>query len=172
MLVCAFFCAHCTRDRGCSAHPVFPAPSVLKEGERRCKPRADSVARSRRCVFSLAPLFAGSRRAKLTLRGVGVRGSLQAFDSRIEPLTRRYAPTSPREGRGEVTSERWRGCLRSLGMRRPKTCTGHYRTTTLFFLFHAVFAAFNPSFASTASRIRNFWILPVTVIGNSSTNST
>jgi hypothetical protein len=38
--------------------------------------------------------------------------------------------------------------------------------------FHAVFAAFNPSFASTASRIRNFWILPVTVIGNSSTNST
>ena len=37
---------------------------------------------------------------------------------------------------------------------------------------HAVFAAFNPSFASTASRIKNFWIFPVTVIGNSSTNST
>ena len=37
---------------------------------------------------------------------------------------------------------------------------------------HAVFAAFSPSFASTASRIRNFWIFPVTVIGNSSTNST
>jgi hypothetical protein len=37
---------------------------------------------------------------------------------------------------------------------------------------HAVFAAFNPSFDSTASRITNFWILPVTVIGNSSTNST
>jgi hypothetical protein len=28
MLVCAFFCAQCTRDRGCSAHPVFPAPSI------------------------------------------------------------------------------------------------------------------------------------------------
>jgi hypothetical protein len=27
MLVCALPCAHCTRDRGCSAHPVFPAPS-------------------------------------------------------------------------------------------------------------------------------------------------
>jgi hypothetical protein len=26
MLVCALPCAHCTRDRGCSAHPVFPAP--------------------------------------------------------------------------------------------------------------------------------------------------
>src|SRR4051794_20655524 len=37
---------------------------------------------------------------------------------------------------------------------------------------HAVFAAFNPNRASTASRITNFWILPVTVIGNSSTNST
>src|SRR5258707_5108163 len=30
MLVCAFFCAYCTRDRGCSAHPVFPAPSDFK----------------------------------------------------------------------------------------------------------------------------------------------
>src|SRR5436189_5763926 len=27
MLVCVFLDAHCTRDRGCSAHPVFPAPS-------------------------------------------------------------------------------------------------------------------------------------------------
>ena len=37
---------------------------------------------------------------------------------------------------------------------------------------YAVFAAFNPSRASTASRIRNFCTFPVTVIGNSSTNST
>jgi hypothetical protein len=29
MLVCAFFCAYCTRDRGCSAHPASPAPSVF-----------------------------------------------------------------------------------------------------------------------------------------------
>ena len=28
MLVCVFLCASCTRDRGCSAHPAFPAPSV------------------------------------------------------------------------------------------------------------------------------------------------
>ena len=27
MLVCAFLCIHCTRDRGCSKHPAFPAPS-------------------------------------------------------------------------------------------------------------------------------------------------
>jgi hypothetical protein len=30
MLVCILFCANRTRDRGCSAHPVFPAPSVFE----------------------------------------------------------------------------------------------------------------------------------------------
>src|ERR1700682_4727880 len=30
MLVCVFFCTSCTRDRGCSVHPVFPAPSVFR----------------------------------------------------------------------------------------------------------------------------------------------
>src|SRR5260370_396210 len=30
MLVCAFFFARCTRDRGCSKHPAFPAPSVSR----------------------------------------------------------------------------------------------------------------------------------------------
>src|SRR5215207_6865476 len=30
MLVCAFVCAIGTRDRGCSAHPAFPAPSVSR----------------------------------------------------------------------------------------------------------------------------------------------
>jgi len=37
---------------------------------------------------------------------------------------------------------------------------------------HAVSARFSPSFSSTALRIRNFCAFPVTVIGNSSTNST
>ena len=27
------FCANCTRDRGCSVHPAFPAPSSF-EGEK------------------------------------------------------------------------------------------------------------------------------------------
>ena len=30
MLVCVFFPQFCTRDRGCSAHPAFPAPSFSK----------------------------------------------------------------------------------------------------------------------------------------------
>ena len=34
MLVCANVHFLGTRDRGCSAHPAFPAPSVLQEGQR------------------------------------------------------------------------------------------------------------------------------------------
>ena len=30
MLVCPFVCANRTPDRGCSKHPVFPAPSISK----------------------------------------------------------------------------------------------------------------------------------------------
>ena len=37
---------HCTRDRGCSAHPAFPAPSFLRDNEmqssgRSCRENAD-----------------------------------------------------------------------------------------------------------------------------------
>src|SRR6187399_590775 len=47
MLVCRFVCANRTRDRGCSKHPVFPAPSIQEEGKRKCKPRAQCAARRR-----------------------------------------------------------------------------------------------------------------------------
>src|SRR5215203_6240234 len=47
MLVCSFVSANRTRDRGCSKHAVFPAPSDLQEGKRRCKPRAINAARTR-----------------------------------------------------------------------------------------------------------------------------
>ena len=50
MLVCAFLCANCTRDRGCSVHPVFPAPSVFEGRKRRCKTRAQCAARKRSYV--------------------------------------------------------------------------------------------------------------------------
>src|SRR5580765_5950007 len=35
MLVCAFFAQTCTRDRGCSAHPAFPAPSSWRDNEMK-----------------------------------------------------------------------------------------------------------------------------------------
>jgi hypothetical protein len=52
MLVCAFLVRNCTRDRGCSVHPVFPAPSILREGQRtmqnsgeRCRENAKPYPR-------------------------------------------------------------------------------------------------------------------------------
>src|SRR5438105_10474998 len=33
MLVCTFVCANRTRDRGCSVHPVFAAPSEQEGGK-------------------------------------------------------------------------------------------------------------------------------------------
>jgi hypothetical protein len=41
MLVCAFYVHFCTRDRGCSKHPAFPAPSFFV-GETICKARANA----------------------------------------------------------------------------------------------------------------------------------
>ena len=50
MLVCSFVSANRTRDRGCSKHPVFPAPSIQEEGNEVFKPRAKHAARSRNRV--------------------------------------------------------------------------------------------------------------------------
>ena len=52
MLVCILFCANRTRDRGCSAHPVFPAPSVFEGKEflaklGRIRPREREVMSNR-----------------------------------------------------------------------------------------------------------------------------
>jgi len=41
----------CTRDRGCSKHPAFPAPSVLRD-KVQTKPRAQCAARTRMRVWS------------------------------------------------------------------------------------------------------------------------
>ncbi len=46
MLVCAFFAHLCTRDRGCSKHPAFPAPSFWRE-RKFGKARAHGAARRR-----------------------------------------------------------------------------------------------------------------------------
>ena len=40
----------CTRDRGCSKHPAFPAPSALRE-RKFSKPRAQCAARRRGHVY-------------------------------------------------------------------------------------------------------------------------
>src|SRR2546430_11604124 len=54
MLVCAFAMCTGTRDRGCSKHPVFPAPSSQEEGNEVFKPRVKHAARSRRYAHVIA----------------------------------------------------------------------------------------------------------------------
>jgi hypothetical protein len=60
MLVCAFFCAFCTRDRGVQRAPGIPCS--LFEGECLCKARAQSVAGSRsRASLSVVIVREGGR---------------------------------------------------------------------------------------------------------------
>jgi len=54
MLVGSISFRNSLRDRGCSAHPVFPAPSFLEEGERNGKLRAHRVARTWSRICSVA----------------------------------------------------------------------------------------------------------------------
>jgi hypothetical protein len=54
MLVCASPSAICTRDRGCSKHPAFPAPSFF-EGQDSSKPRAHRAARTQTHIQLLSP---------------------------------------------------------------------------------------------------------------------
>src|SRR6202007_188870 len=55
MLVCAFLCATCTRDRGCSAHPAFPAPSVLQR-DNEIENLGQNMPRERETAFARARL--------------------------------------------------------------------------------------------------------------------
>jgi hypothetical protein len=46
MLVCVFLCTYCTRDRGCSKHPAFPAPSLEEEPSQNSgasRPRGENA---------------------------------------------------------------------------------------------------------------------------------
>jgi len=49
MLVCVFDAHFCTRDRGCSKHPAFPAPSSFL-GETILQSPGERAAGMRRCV--------------------------------------------------------------------------------------------------------------------------
>jgi hypothetical protein len=85
MLVCVFVCAFCTRDRGCSAHPAFPAPSVLRERDIDGKPRAKHAAGSRsRILRSVDDEFV-SREQRINARlRQGFRGHPASRSRRIQ----------------------------------------------------------------------------------------
>src|SRR5215207_6987952 len=52
MLVCAFLCAIGTRDRGCSVHPAFPAPSVSRVRQKNLHHSGEITPRDRETVFA------------------------------------------------------------------------------------------------------------------------
>jgi len=85
MLVCAPPCAHCTRDRGCSAHPAFPAPSSYREGQGPRKARA-SVCRENADAHPFRCLTCESRPLLVIARSpcdeaihVSARGEMDCF---------------------------------------------------------------------------------------------
>ena len=72
MLVCAFFRTDRTRDRGCRAHPAFPAPSTFGEGETtanlgRRMPRECGIISSR-CLKTESETSSASSRPGARLR--------------------------------------------------------------------------------------------------------
>src|SRR5438094_3610475 len=61
MLVCAYNVHSCTRDRGCSAHPAFPAPSIFEGGKEFASLGRNRAARSRtRALSHVVPAKAGT----------------------------------------------------------------------------------------------------------------
>src|SRR5882672_7762680 len=91
MLVCVFFDAHCTRDRGCSAHPVFPAPSVIEEGQVLAKLGRDAP-RDREGIFTRhrlrrrATQFVGwAKRSVPTFRDNALREMVGTAQARLCP---------------------------------------------------------------------------------------
>ena len=62
MLVCVFSRAICTRDRGCSAHPAFPAPSDRRARKISSKPRAHAP-RDREVMFVTNPRLSSPAKA-------------------------------------------------------------------------------------------------------------
>jgi hypothetical protein len=67
MLVCNFLAQASTRDRGCSAHPAFPAPSLFKRGAMNWQ----SSGKPCREIASPYSLTTSSLRTQGPIRRVG-----------------------------------------------------------------------------------------------------
>jgi len=94
------------------------------------------------------------------------------------PLARPSGTLSPSEGERESTSgmvveERPspRSPSPEMARRTPEASAAGIRARRCYAAF-ARFTGSSPSSAALISRIRNFWIFPVTVVGNSVTNFT
>src|SRR2546423_14414328 len=79
MLVCAFFVRNCTRDRGCSAHPVFPAPSDFRGGQTKMQTSGDQrreKAKARQLFEIESEILPSSLRTQgpIATEAIGLRG--------------------------------------------------------------------------------------------------
>src|ERR1700675_5082584 len=100
MLVSAFLCASCSRDRGCSAHPVFPAPSDFWGPGVLAKLRAHRAARTRRRALAyLSRLRGRSTRAQRAAGGGSSIHSAIRFAEAPPPQP------SPASGRGRTNTD-------------------------------------------------------------------
>src|SRR5437660_10268479 len=127
MLVCAFFRTLGTRDRGCSAHPAFPAPSIF-EGGNNLQTSGENASRERERILSphVVPAKAGTHTPRRML-----------FEKVVDGFAK---PTTPcgywsllSQGRhhirdAEITSpspaRSGRGCRRSRATRRTAQSRG------------------------------------------------
>src|SRR5437879_2384261 len=94
MLVCTFVCANRTRDRGCSKHPVFPAP-LCPENLSQC---ANGRLRTNRPLLELSPL-----RPKAT-EPVSERGTAPVSSS-TRTVARASSPNRARKGVDDGTRQ-------------------------------------------------------------------
>ena len=115
MLVCVFVCYFCTRDRGCSAHPVFPAPSLFRGGTNlqnsgECRrENADAYPPSLRGALATKQSSSSLRPWIASLRSSGLRPRLRilatAFARGLQirsALKRRRAQCDPKRDAGKT----------------------------------------------------------------------
>src|ERR1700681_3805459 len=95
MLVCSFVLHNRTRDRGCSAHPVFPAPSAFRgqgfqQNSGRIAPREREVVFVMSFVARMSAATSGTtltpprislRSSGLQVRAPSLRGALATKQS-------------------------------------------------------------------------------------------
>ncbi|MEH2565092.1 hypothetical protein V1289_004719 [Bradyrhizobium sp. AZCC 2289] len=115
-----FFAQPCTRDRGCSAHPAFPAPSDYSGRETRGSTRANRAAGMRRCVFNRHPEVRAKRASKDEPRGYILR----------DGASRLLRMRSPIPGPGFRTLMVRSALLRASRTMRPGRCPSSGRLSS------------------------------------------
>src|SRR2546430_3860128 len=108
MLVCVYYCAFGTRDRGCSRHPAFPAPSVWRGPTNLQNLGRNRAARTRTLVI---PGRASGRR--LPTEGASRNDDGGLSDNQTGTLPRESLAPEPPVQRAFISASR-----HSLGITR------------------------------------------------------